>query len=162
MLSAKQRESLFDFIHEHFYVGVGICDHKTIDRINIFQAGFLAMKAALTDLKKKYWIPDQVRDDNFKKTIILLDGRAMIPNFSEEQKAIVRGDKLIKSISAASIIAKVTRDRIMMEMHEKYPEYGFDKHKGYGTALHMAKLQEYGPCEIHRQSFAPVRMADRR
>ena len=80
----------------------------------------------------------------------------MIPNFSGEQKAVIGGDKIVKSISAASIIAKVTRDRFMMEMHKKYPQYGFDKHKGYGTKLHMAMLEEFGPCEIHRQSFAPV------
>lgn len=91
------------------------------------------------------------------KKIILLDGNKQISNFSGEQKAIVSGDKLVKSISAASIVAKVTRDRMMLEFHEKYPEYGFDKHKGYGTKFHMDALQKNGPCPIHRQSFAPVR-----
>jgi ribonuclease HII len=76
-----------------------------------------------------------------------------------EQKAIVKGDRTVKSISAASIIAKVTRDRIMLTMHEKYPAYGFDKHKGYGTKLHMEMLTKHGPSEIHRQSFAPVKLA---
>lgn len=148
MLSQKQRESLYDFIHEHFHVGVGVCDHKTIDRMNISQANFLAMKKALTSLKKNY---------KNAKCIILIDGNGKIPNFSLEQKAIVGGDKIVKSISAASIVAKVTRDRIMLEMHQKYPEYGFDKHKGYGTRLHMAMLQKHGPSEIHRKSFRPVR-----
>ena len=147
-LSEKQRESLYDFIHEHFHVGVGICDHKTIDRMNISQANFLAMKKALTSLKQNY------KDS---RCIVLIDGNGEIPNFSLEQRAVVGGDKLVKSISAASIIAKVTRDRIMLEMHQKYPQYCFDKHKGYGTKIHMEALQKNGPCEIHRKSFQPVR-----
>jgi ribonuclease HII len=171
-LSEKQRESLFDFIQENFYVGVGICDHHTIDRVNILEASFLAMKSAVSDLKKNImnchsresgnlvkkpgdWI--SVFTGMTTKTIILLDGNKKIPNFSLEQRAIVSGDKLVKSISAASIIAKVTRDRIMKEMHKKYPEYNFLQHKGYGTALHMQALKKYGPCEIHRKSFRPVR-----
>lgn len=152
MLSEKQRESLFYFIGENFYVGVGICDHRTIDRVNILEASFLAMKSAVASLshnmKHETWN---------KKKIILLDGNKKIPNFSLEQRAIVSGDKLIKSISAASIYAKVTRDRMMGEMHEKYPEYNFAQHKGYGTKIHMDALKKYGPCEIHRKSFRPVR-----
>ncbi len=151
-LSEKQRESLFDFIQENFYVGVGICDHKTIDRINILEASFLAMKKALTDLQNK-----QKEIMKNKKSIILVDGNKIIPNLSIEQRAIVGGDKIVKSISAASIIAKVTRDRIMLEMHKKYPEYGFATHKGYGTKKHFAALKKYGHCEIHRKSFAPVK-----
>ena len=151
MLSEKQRESLFDFIEENFHVGVGICDHRTIDRVNILEASFLAMKSAVSQLKSKM--------ENFdnSKLIILLDGNKKIPNFSFEQRAIVGGDKLIKSISAASIYAKVTRDRMMGEMHEKYPEYNFAQHKGYGTKIHMDALEKHGPCEIHRKSFRPVR-----
>jgi ribonuclease HII len=152
-LSHKQREKLFDFIREHFYVGVGICDHQTIDRINILEASFLAMKKAVTELNRIINNEPGIME---KKSIILLDGNKKIPNFSHEQRAIVSGDKLVKSISAASIIAKVTRDRIMLEMHEKYPEYNFAKHKGYGTKLHFEMLQKYGPCEIHRRSFEPV------
>ncbi len=149
-LSEKQREKVFDFIHENFYVGVGICDHKTIDRINILEASFLAMKKAITNLNR-----------NFKKTkeckcIILVDGNKKIPNLSMEQMAVVGGDKIVKSISAASIIAKVTRDRLMLEMHKKYPEYRFDRHKGYGTKLHLDALQKNGSCKIHRQSFSPI------
>jgi ribonuclease HII len=176
MLSAKQREKLFDFIQEHFYVGVGICDHKTIDRMNILQATYLAAKKSLTDLfcqidqdtrnndqtnsKSKIPISKQITNSKYQnyKFIILFDGNKTIPNLSYEQKAIVNGDKIVKSISAASIIAKVTRDRIMMEMHAKYPEYYFDHHKGYGTKLHMAMLQKYGLCPIHRQSFQPVKI----
>jgi len=145
-LSEKQREELYDFICEHFYVGVGICDHKTIDRVNILEATYLAMKKALSNLGK-----------NIKagKAIILVDGNKVIPNLSIKQKAIVGGDNLVKSISAASIIAKVTRDRMMREMHKKYPEYCFDHHKGYGTKLHLDMIRKHGPCEIHRRSFRP-------
>jgi ribonuclease HII len=91
------------------------------------------------------------------RSIILIDGNKKIPNISTEQRAIVSGDKIVKSISAASIIAKVTRDRIMREMDKKYPGYGFEKHKGYGTALHMEKLKKHGACEIHRKSFEPIK-----
>jgi ribonuclease HII len=149
-LSHRQRENLFDFIHEHFYVGVGICDHKTIDRINILEATFLAMKAALSDLR------GQINYKN-QRHIIVVDGNKKISNLSLEQKAVPGGDKYVKSISAASIVAKVTRDRIMLEMHKKYPEYNFAQHKGYGTKMHFKMLEENGPCEIHRKSFAPVK-----
>lgn len=97
-----------------------------------------------------------MQNDANNKYIILVDGNKKIPNFSEEQRAVVSGDKKVKSISAASIIAKVTRDRLMLACHEKYPRYCFDRHKGYGTKLHFAMLEKYGPCEIHRKSFGPV------
>lgn len=148
-LSEKQREKIFDFIQEHFYVGVGICNHETIDRINILEATFLAMKSALFDLKKTLHYQDNPH-------IIIVDGNKEIPNLSYSQKAIVGGDKVSKTISAASIVAKVTRDRIMLEMNTQYPEYGFLKHKGYGTKMHMDALLAHGPCKIHRKSFAPV------
>ena len=154
-LSEKQREGLYDFICENFYVGVGICDHKTIDRMNILEATYLAMKGAVSQLKSKIKSQNaklQIKNQNF---LILVDGNKIIPNLSLEQRAIVGGDNLVKSISAASIIAKVTRDRLMRKMHEKYPEYDFAKHKGYGTKLHMDMIRKHGGCEIHRKSFAP-------
>lgn len=151
-LSEKQRERAFDFIKEHFIVGVGLCNHETIDRINILEASFLAMKKAVQNLLKE--IPDELRKQEF---CILVDGNKQIPNFSMKQKAIVGGDGSVSLIAAASIIAKVTRDRLMQEIHEKYPQYGFDKHKGYGTKLHLDMLKLYGPCEIHRKSFGPVK-----
>jgi ribonuclease HII len=173
-LSEKQREKLFDFIHEHFYIGVGICDHRTIDRINILQATYLAAKKAISDLVVK--MNQDTRNKNqtnpksqsaiwrtkskqITKIIILFDGNRKIPNLSIKQKTVPSGDKLVKSISAASIIAKVTRDRIMKDSHKKYPQYHFDKHKGYGTKLHFELLKKHGPCKIHRRSFKPVKLA---
>ncbi|MFA5777220.1 MAG: ribonuclease HII [Parcubacteria group bacterium] len=150
MLSEKQREGLFDFIQENFFVGVGLCDHETIDRMNILEASFLAMKKALNELARKAQI-------SILKSIILVDGNKKIPNFSMDQRAIVGGDKIVKSISAASIVAKVTRDRMMKELHKKYPQYGFDKHKGYGTKFHVDALLKVGPCKIHRKTFEPVK-----
>lgn len=151
-LSEKRREEVFDFIMNNFYVGVGICNHETIDRVNILEATFLAMKKAVGELR------NQIKNKG-SKIIILVDGDKMIPNFSEEQKAIIGGDKLVKSISAASIIAKVTRDRMMNEFDKKYPVYQFAKHKGYGTKIHIEALKQNGPCKIHRRTFAPVRNA---
>ena len=145
-LTAKKREELFDIIKNKFIeVGVGICGNKTVDKINVFQASFLAMKKALGALKQK---PD----------FVLLDGGFKIPNYTGEQKNIIKGDSLVFSIAAASIIAKVTRDRLMRKFHEEYPQYGFDRHKGYGTKLHLANLKKYGPCPIHRFSFGPVKI----
>lgn len=144
-LTPKKRQELFDIICEEFdEVGIGICDHQTIDRINILEASFLAMKKAISALKTK---PD----------FLILDGQFKIPNCSYKQEAIIRGDELVFSIAAASIVAKVTRDRIMKEAHEKYPEYGFDRHKGYGTKLHREMIDKHGPCPIHRLSFRPIK-----
>jgi ribonuclease HII len=151
-VTEKQREAMLDFIYEHFYVGVGICDHNTIDRINILEASFLAMKKAVTDFQNK-----QKEILKNKRCIVLVDGNKIIPSFSLEQVAIISGDKLVKSIAAASIVAKVTRDRMICEADKLYPEYGFSSHKGYGTKKHFEALKKFGPCEIHRKTFAPVK-----
>ncbi len=144
-MSEKKREKLFDIIMETFpAIGIGLCDYDTIDRINILEATFLAMKKSLGALKEK---PD----------CILIDGKFKIPNLSLAQKTIIKGDSLVFLIAAASIVAKVTRDRMMREVDEKYPQYGFAQHKGYGTKFHMEALKVYGACEIHRKSFGPVR-----
>lgn len=115
---------------------------KEIDRINILKATHLAMKRASQALELK---PDHV----------LIDGLA-VKGFPVPQTPLVKGDSISFSIAAASIIAKVERDRLMLKMAKKYPEYGFERHKGYGTKLHMEALKKYGPCPIHRRSFAPV------
>lgn len=149
-LSARQREIAYDFIVQNFQWGVGLSDEKTIDRINILQAAFLAMKKAISDLKRK------IKNN---PEIVLVDGRSPIPNISVRQESIVGGDKFVFSISAASIIAKVTRDRLMLAFHEKYPEYGFARHKGYGTKMHFEMIKKYGLCEIHRKSFAKSKVS---
>ena len=154
-LSEKQREKIFSLIHEYFFVGVGIVHADTIDRINILEATFLAMKSALSQLMKN--IPAQHENHGRgSQAYVLVDGNQKIPNLSLEQETVVGGDGTVKSIAAASIIAKVTRDRMIEEYDREYPNYGFAKHKGYGTKAHMDALRKYGPCPIHRMSFKPV------
>jgi ribonuclease HII len=153
-LSEKQREKMYEFVQEHFFVGVGIVYPETIDRINILEATFLAMKESIGELKRRI-ANDGLRIDA-EKTMILVDGNMTIPNLSLPQEAIVDGDALVRSIAAASIIAKVTRDRMMLGYDKEYPVYGFAKHKGYGTKVHMDALRKYGPSPIHRMSFKPV------
>lgn len=142
-LSAKQRQILFPIIKRSVKaVSIGVCDHEVIDKINILQATFLSMRKTL---KKIGLEPD----------IVLVDGKFKIPKIEIPQEAIISGDNLVFSIAMASIIAKVSRDFLMEEFHKKYPLYRFDKHKGYGTKLHMEMISLYGPCPIHRLSFAP-------
>ncbi|MCR5301675.1 MAG: ribonuclease HII [Lachnospiraceae bacterium] len=139
-LSPKKRSELFDIIYERAQaVGVGIADHKRIDEINILQATYEAMREAIMKLGKK---PD-----------ILLNDAVTIPGIDVTQIPIIKGDSKSCSIAAASIIAKVTRDRIMEEMDLKYPGYGFAKNKGYGSADHIESIKKIGPCPIHRRSF---------
>jgi len=121
---------------------VGIATHEEIDRLNILEATRLAMQRAVDGLKTP---PDFILVDGF-------DPR--LKNLPAE--AVTKGEDISLSIAAASIIAKVTRDKIMEESNQKYPEYGFEKHKGYGTQLHQKALHRYGPCAIHRQSFKPI------
>jgi ribonuclease HII len=142
-MTNKQREAAYEFLTNHKDIkwGVGIVSEKIIDKINILEATKLAMKKSFEKLN-----PD----------FLLLDGNFKIDS-KISQKSIIKGDQKVFSISAASIIAKVTRDRIMQKYHKKYPEYNFLKHKGYGTKAHFASLQKFGPCKIHRKSFYPVR-----
>ncbi len=140
-LSEKKRDVLFDkIIDECACYSIGTASEKEIDEINILQATFLAMKRAVDGLK-------------IKPQIALVDGNRK-PNIENvEIKTVVKGDAKSASIAAASIIAKVSRDRYMLEMAEKYPEYYFEKHKGYGTKLHYEMIEKYGICDIHRKSF---------
>lgn len=153
-LSEKQREVAYELVREHFYVGVGIVNAETIDRVNILQATFLAMKSALTEVKR------QLPREWSHKTHLLLDGNQLLPSYSDSQEAVVSGDSEVRSIAAASIIAKVTRDRMLDEYETLYPQYGFSQHKGYGTKVHMDALRKYGPTPIHRLSFKPVKLAN--
>ncbi len=139
-LSEKKREVLFDVICEKaISFSIAFADEKEIDQLNILQATFLAMKRACEGLK----VPADYA---------LIDGNRMPPLLIPGE-TIVKGDSLSASIAAASILAKVSRDRLMKELDAIYPEYQFSKHKGYGTALHVQKIREYGPCPIHRRSF---------
>lgn len=139
-LSEKKRDFLFDEIKEKAVAyGIGIVSPQVIDEINILQATYEAMRQAISQLNV---IPE-----------ILLNDAVTIPGVDIMQVPIVKGDAKSVSIAAASILAKVTRDRMMMEYDQIYPEYGFAKHKGYGTAAHIATLKEYGPCPIHRRTF---------
>jgi ribonuclease HII len=147
-LSFRQREQVYHLVTTSFPFGVGWSSVETIDRINILQAAFLAMKKAVFDLKRKLKVDID---------LLLIDGQQPIPNISMRQENIANGDKFVFSIAAASIVAKVTRDQIMMELHEKFPQYGFARHKGYGTKLHFEMIAKHGPCEVHRKSFKLLR-----
>jgi ribonuclease HII len=152
-LSEKQREKIFDVIQEYFHTGIGIVSAETIDRVNILQATFLAMKGALSQLLKK--LPREAAEQCY----LLIDGNQELPSCSYTQEAVISGDSTVKSIAAASIIAKVTRDRRIEAYDADYPGYGFAAHKGYGTKEHMDALRHKGPCPIHRMSFKPVLLA---
>ena len=142
-LSPKKREELFLEIKERATTyGVAVIGHRIIDEINILQAARLAMKQAVDQLNP---IPD----------LLLIDGNQKIES-TLDQWAIVKGDSKSLSIAAASVLAKVTRDRIMDDYHKLYPQYEFNRHKGYGTKLHRTLIQEYGPCPIHRSKFKGV------
>ena len=139
-VSEKKREALFDEIRERAVAyGIGIVGPERIDEINILQATYEAMRKALDELKVK--------------PAVLLNDAVTIPGVPYAQVPIIHGDAKSVSIAAASILAKVTRDRMMREYALQYPEYGFEKHKGYGSAEHMQVIREIGPCPIHRRSF---------
>lgn len=139
-LTAKRREALYDIITEQALAyGIAFASEQEIDEINILQATFLAMERAMAQLAP----PPE---------LALIDGNRS-KDFGLPVRTIVKGDSLSASIAAASILAKVTRDRLMEQYDEQYPQYGFAVHKGYGTKRHYAALREYGPCPIHRQTF---------
>lgn len=142
-LSATRREALFTLIRRQSLAwSVARATVSEIDQLNILQASLLAMQRAVAKLK-------------LPPTLVLVDGN-QAPRFACPARAIVQGDALEPAISAASIVAKVLRDRWMLYLDKKYPMYGFAKHKGYGTAVHMAALKAHGPTRVHRLSFAPI------
>lgn len=139
-LSEKKRELLYDKVTENAIAwSVGIATEQEIDEVNILQATYLAMRRAVEGL-------------DVKADYALIDGNRM-PPLSIDGETVIKGDALSMSIAAASIIAKVSRDRFMLEIDEKYPEYQFSKHKGYGTALHYEMIEKYGISPVHRRSF---------
>lgn len=139
-LTDKKRRELFPIIQEQAIAyGIGLASESEIDEINILQATFLAMRRAMDQL-------------SVRPEIALIDGNRET-DFGLPVKTVVKGDSLSANIAAASILAKVTRDNLMVELAEKYPEYGFEIHKGYGTKAHYEALRTYGPCPIHRRSF---------
>ncbi len=146
LVKPADRERLFDLIYRKAVcVGVGIADARMVDRLNVLKATHFAMSEAIRQLEPT---PD----------LLIVDGRGL-PGAALPQRAIVGGDRTCASIAAASIVAKVVRDRMMVELDEMYPGYAFGQHKGYGTREHLARLMELGPCPEHRRSFAPVAAA---
>jgi ribonuclease HII len=142
-VSEQERERLFEVIRQQAACyGIGIVDERTIDDVNILQATIIAMERALQALSPQ---PDY----------LLLDA-ITLPRVPLPQKPLIKGDCRSHSIAAASILAKVTRDRLMLELHEQFPQYNFQKHKGYGTKEHLLLIQEHGPCDAHRKTFNPV------
>ena len=146
-LSEKRREALFPLIQEQAQAfHIRVIDVTVIDAINIFQATLQGMREAIAGLSV---VP----------TLARIDGNALPSGLVCAAEAWVGGDARDVAIGAASILAKVTRDRLMLELHQRWPHYGFDRHKGYPTPQHLAALRELGPCPEHRRSFAPVRQA---
>ncbi|QPJ66711.1 MAG: ribonuclease HII [Candidatus Nitrohelix vancouverensis] len=143
-MTEKQRAAQFDLIRDKALAyGVGIVDAPTIDRINILQASRLAMKIAVEQMER---VPD----------LLLIDGNQKI-EVGLAQRTVIKGDSLSQSIAAASILAKVIRDRMMARYDATYPGYEFKRHKGYGTALHRERIRQLGPCVLHRKSFKGVK-----
>lgn len=147
-ITAKRRDFFFDVLtgSPHIRFAVAVVEPEEIDRINILQATHAAMQRALQALNP---LPD----------LALIDGRP-VPGLPCPSQSIIRGDSASLSIAAASIIAKVTRDRLMCALHDTYPVYGFARHKGYGTQAHLEALRRYGPSPSHRRSFAPFNKKD--
>lgn len=146
LLSEKRREELAKQILEHHQVGLGFASVEEIDNINILQASLLAMKRAVENL-------------GATSGHLLIDGNKQIPNMSAkfQQTTIVKGDLRVSLISAASIVAKVTRDNLMKSLALSYPQYGFEAHKGYSTLTHKTSIATHGPCIVHRRTFAGVK-----
>ncbi len=144
ILKAAERDRLAQEIQARAHAWcIARAEVEEIDRLNILRATFLAMQRAVQGLR-------------IKPMLALVDGNQS-PKLSCAVRTVIKGDALVPAISAASILAKTARDADLSRLHELYPQYGFDQHKGYGTALHLARLREHGPCPEHRRSFAPIR-----
>lgn len=144
LLLPNQREKFAkELLTENLVYALSYAYPRTIDKLNIYQASRLAMRKAIKKIEPQFNL----------RYILLIDGNKKIPGLKIEQKAIVKGDRKIFAIACASIIAKVYRDKMMVRYAKKYPGYGFEKHKGYGTKYHQAQLTALGPCDLHRKSF---------
>lgn len=144
VLTARRRQTLSDEIHDKaLCCTIGEASVEEIDRLNILEAAMLAMRRAVQGLRL---VP----------ALVVVDGNRL-PGFGLPEEAIVDGDACVREISAASIVAKVRRDALCLQLHESHPHYGFDAHKGYATRAHLDALRAHGPCAAHRRSFAPVR-----
>lgn len=146
LLSEKRREELFDLILQEHQVGIGSASVEEIDSMNILNAALLAMKRAVESL-------------GLESGHVLVDGNKKIPQLASsfQQTTIIKGDLRVAPISAASIVAKVTRDRLLKDMATQYPQYGFESHKGYCTAIHKEAIKLHGPLSVHRKTFAGVK-----
>jgi ribonuclease HII len=184
LLSAKQRNAIYAELYRSSAVewGIGQVSHTQIDKINIYQATRLAMKRAVLSLERKlkkhskFLLVHKIHDREFTEPTsevckdkmcedglrtslaveLIIDGN-MVLDLPMRQKAVIKADTIIPECMAAGIIAKVTRDRLMLRLHKQYPQYGFNRHKGYGTKFHVQALNRFGPCKIHRASFSPIR-----
>lgn len=143
-LSLKKRDYLYEQILKNSLYSFGVASVEEIEQLNILQASLLAMHRAVDDLLKQ---------SNHSNTFVLIDGRNIIPNLPVKQESIVRGDSVVHSIAAASVIAKVYRDNLMQQLAEQFPNYGLEKHKGYGTKFHIEAIRKHGLSIIHRPSF---------
>jgi ribonuclease HII len=148
LLSEERREELAPKILESHWVAVGFATVEEIDSLNILQASLLAMKRAVENLEAAM----QTTAGH-----LLIDGSFKIPGLSHSQTTLVKGDLCCAPISAASIVAKVTRDRLMKDFGKQYPSYGFESHKGYASVMHREAIEKWGPCAIHRKTFAGVK-----
>ncbi len=149
-LNSQKRKEIYHILTHHPEIewAVGKVSEKIIDKINILEATKLSMERAIRNLERK---PKK----RSKVDFLIIDGNFMI-NLSIPQKSVIKADEKIFTCQVSSIIAKVYRDRIMETYHQKYPQYGFDRHKGYPTKYHLRMLRKYGPCKIHRKSFKPI------
>jgi ribonuclease HII len=148
-LSEKRREEIYKSIISHHRVGIGIATPLEIEKFNILNASLLAMKRAFENLK--------LTKAELESCHALVDGNQKIKDFNYSQTTVIQGDKKVKSIAAASIVAKVLRDKELRILHEKYPQYQFDVHKGYATEIHRTAIAKFGPCPEHRKTFAGVK-----
>lgn len=147
-ISENQREKLAPQIIKEHWLSVAFASPEEIDELNILQASLLAMKRAVEMLEQ---------EKNFIADLIVVDGTFIIPSFERNQKCFIQGDSRLAPISAAAIVAKVHRDSWMREIAKDYPQYGFEKHKGYASALHRSAIRQSGPCKWHRKSFGGVK-----